>query len=67
MASDYLVSTTCPICNEYDEVVVPLDGYLAWNKGALIQDAMPTVSVDVREQLMTGICPSCWEINFGEE
>lgn len=67
MASDYLVSTTCPLCGAHDNVVVPLDGWLAWNKGALIQDAMPDVRADVREQLMTGICTSCWNDSFGEE
>ena len=65
MASDYTVSTTCPICGEHEHVIVPLDGYLAWNKGALIQDALPTLSADEREQLMTGICPSCWDTSFG--
>lgn len=66
MASDYLVHTCCPVCGEHDTVVVPLDGYLKWQRGVLIQEAMPDVSNDVREQLMTGICIPCWDKSFGE-
>lgn len=41
---------------EYDIVE-----YKAWQKGALIQDAMPNMSAEDRETLISGICPSCFE------
>jgi hypothetical protein len=37
-----------------------------WNNGTLIQDAMPNLSDDEREFLMTGITPQEWEELFGE-
>ncbi len=38
----------------------------AWNQGQLIQNAMPNISADHREFIMTGITPSEWEAMFGD-
>ena len=37
-----------------------------WMSGTLIQDAMPDVSPDDREFLITGITPKEWADAFGE-
>ena len=39
----------------------------AWANGALIQDAMPNLTADEREFIMTGITPSEWVEAFGED
>lgn len=39
---------------------------LVWEKGELIQNAMPNLSADDREFLMTGITPEEWEATFGK-
>ena len=39
----------------------------AWGEGALIQDALPNLSDDDREFIMTGITPEEWDAAFGEE
>lgn len=39
----------------------------AWNSGVLIQDAMPNLTPDQREFLMTGILPDEWDSLFEEE
>ena len=39
----------------------------AWRNGELIQRAMPNLSADDREFLITGITPEEWEAAFGEE
>ena len=36
-----------------------------WLGGALIQDAMPHLSLDQREFLMSGITPAEWDEAFG--
>ena len=41
--------------------------YTAWEQGTLVQDAMPHLSPDEREFVMTGITPEEWADNFGEE
>ena len=37
----------------------------AWNSGTLIQHAMPNLSADDREFIITGILPEQWEELFG--
>jgi len=66
MAADYLIETQCPACTQRHVMYVPLEGYIKRLHGALIQDAYPDMSADDRERLITGLCPACWEINFGE-
>ena len=41
--------------------------YNAWEQGTLVQDAMPHLSPDEREFVMTGITPTEWAETFGEE
>ena len=41
--------------------------YTAWEQGTLVQDAMPHLSPDEREFVMTGITPEEWAETFGEE
>ena len=38
-----------------------------WNAGTLIQEAMPQLSADDREFVMTGVTPEEWAIEFSEE
>ena len=41
--------------------------YTAWEQGTLVQDAMPHLTPDEREFVMTGITPEEWAETFGEE
>lgn len=43
------------------EIDVTRDQIVAWERGELIQDAMPHLFPDDREFLMTGITPEQWE------
>ena len=38
----------------------------AWNQGKLIQHAMPNLSADEREFILTGILPEQWDAMFDE-
>lgn len=38
-----------------------------WRSGMLIQDAMPNLTTDEREFIMTGITPEEWDEAFGED
>lgn len=38
----------------------------AWNRGVLIQNAMPHLTPDEREFIMTGIMPDEWDAMFKE-
>lgn len=49
------------------ELPVTMHQYTLWEEGMLIQDAMPNLSADEREFIMTGITPSEWVEAFGED
>lgn len=55
-----VINVKCPLCHKEYTVEVPADGYVRWNGGELIQDAMPDVSPDDREALISGICRDCY-------
>ena len=66
MADMIGVISECPFCRKEAEVEVPLEGFLDWRQGELVQRAFPTVSATVREFLISGICPTCQDKVFGE-
>ena len=62
-----IVECVCPVCKAKAGVVVEEEAFRWWKSGEVIQRAMPLLSGDDRERLMTGICPDCWEKLFPEE
>lgn len=48
------------------EINVTEEQLAAWHGGELIQKAMPNVSADDREFIMTGITPEEWDEAFDE-
>lgn len=55
------IETSCPFCGKTSVIEVPMDGFIQWVGGALVQDAFPNLDVDIRERLISGICPTCWD------
>lgn len=49
------------------EIAVNPMQIFAWQNGELIQNAMPNLSADEREFIMTGITPDEWASVFGED
>jgi hypothetical protein len=60
------IPTRCPSCTKTFVIEVPDSEFEAWQGGVLIQNAMPSVPADVREQLVSGIDPKCWDEMFSE-
>ena len=59
--TEIVVKTKCPICGRPQNTVVSREGYENWRyNGKLIQNALPTLTADEREALMTGTCSDCW-------
>jgi len=46
---------------------ITMDQYDAWQGGELIQNAMPNLTADEREFLMTGITPEEWAVMSEDE
>ena len=52
--------------NNQWEIPVTPEQIEAWQRGALIQNAMPNLNPDQREFIMTGITPGSWDEAFEE-
>ena len=66
MEETMIISVKCPFCGKVTEIEVPLVGYLDWEDGELIQNAMPNLSAEDRELLISGVCYDCQRKIFGE-
>ncbi len=62
-----LISRRSPFSGKINDREIPVtEAQLAeWHSGKLIQEAMPNLSADDREFIMTGITPEEWEETFG--
>ena len=68
MISDAVtVIVGCIKCAEAQHISVGIADVDAWENGALIQDAMPYLSADDREILISGICGKCFDKIYGVE
>lgn len=62
-----IIERTCPFCGRVQELEVGYWDFWMWSEqGMLAQDAFPYLSADVREILISGICPQCWDNMFTE-
>ena len=57
----------CIKCAEAQHITVGNADLDSWENGALIQDAMPYLSADDREILISGICGECFDKIYGVE
>ena len=65
-SQEYQLSIRCCRCGELKTFTVPVKGFdnYMFNTHICIQDAMPDVSPENREMMITGICSSCWKKLF---
>ena len=57
----------CHSCETIVDVPVKDEELQAWKGGQLIQDAMPNLTNDQREMLISHTCATCWDDMFGED
>lgn len=62
-----MLDLECPNCDHITQVDVNVAGLSMWQRGELIQNALPELNADEREALMTGICSDCWDAMFSED
>ena len=60
------VAVTCRHCQKSHNLLVTFADLAAWKRGMYIQDAMPYLSADERELLISQTCGACWDEMFGE-
>jgi hypothetical protein len=61
------VSVSCRWCNEHHILATCAEDVNRWQGGELIQNAMPYLSADERELLISGTCGTCFDNMFGGE
>lgn len=62
------VTVRCPQCNRDREIApVTEEQFDSWRSGMLIQRAMPLLSRDDREGLISGYCTTCWNKAFKDD
>lgn len=49
------------MCSKQGFVEVSSEGYMARKRGALIQEAFFDLDKSLREQILSGTHPQCWE------
>ena len=64
LAMTAVVAVPCRLCNEVADLTVNIEGFVAWQGGKLIQEALPELDSDQRELLISGTCPTCWDKMF---
>lgn len=62
-----LFKRDCVNCAETISFEVEQAGFDKWKAGELIQRALPTLDVDKREMMISGICKCCWDRMFGDQ
>lgn len=66
--NEVTVDIICPCCAGQTALRVPLEGYTEWLQGTiLIQNALPTLTPDERELLISGTCEKCFNDLFNTE
>ncbi len=63
-----IIQATCARCGILHETAVSEDAYMAYARGAMVQEAFPNMSADYRELFfLSGICGPCFDILFPED
>ncbi|NLD21637.1 MAG: hypothetical protein GX664_04025 [Bacteroidales bacterium] len=62
-----LYTTNCIICGKQYSFEVSDEGYKRWLEGEHIQYALPTLTPDQREIMISGICGKCFDKMFEGE
>lgn len=62
-----IVITVCPRCGDEKEFLFTKEEFARFQTGEHVQNLFPAMSVDDRERLISGTCPTCWDIMFKDE
>lgn len=62
-----VVNITCRKCKDNYSITANYSDLQAWRAGALIQDALPYLSIDERELLISQTCNECFYEMFPDD
>lgn len=61
------VTRRCPVCYKTGVLMVEESELLHYLQGNLVQNSFKTMSASLREQIISGTHPECWESIFETE
>jgi len=57
----------CPYCHKTGSIMVDENELFLYLRGEYVQRAFSSLSVPLREQIVSGLHPECWQELFGSE
>lgn len=57
----------CPVCFKTGTVMVDENELFTYLRGEYVARAFTSLSVPLREQIISGVHPECWQAMLGEE
>tara|TARA_R100001082_G_scaffold17964_1_gene8942 strand:- start:238 stop:450 length:213 start_codon:yes stop_codon:yes gene_type:complete len=67
LAMTAVVAVPCRLCDTVHDLTVNVEGFVNWQAGEFIQEALPELSCDERELLISGTCGTCFDKLFPSE
>ena len=64
MTTRLIETRRCLHCGEHGYLELPTEGIAKYEGGAFVQDAFPDLDKALREQIISGTHPKCWDEMF---
>ncbi len=61
------IGVRCINCGKVIELPITKEEFLNWDGHNYIQEQFPQIASELREMLISGICPECWNKIFPPE
>lgn len=65
METTLIKTRRCFVCGDEGFLELPKDGIAKYESGMFVQDAFPDLPKELREQIISGTHPDCWNDLFG--
>jgi hypothetical protein len=60
------VSYACAKCHQVTKISFNGEDWLRWQEGEYIQEAMPYLTTDERELMISSVCGTCFDAMFAD-
>ena len=57
----------CPVCLKTGTIMVDENELFSYLRGNYVQEAFKSLTIPLREQIISGVHPACWEQLWGQE
>ena len=62
-----ILAVDCIKCKERQHLYVGTEDLTNWERGELVQNAMPYLTAGEREILISGVCETCFDKMYGDD